>query len=115
MPKAFGKNFPQGKASKYGNRRTEYNGRWFASRKEANRAAELDLLVRAGVVTKWEPQPRFPIQHKGVAVCTYVGDFEVTYPDGRVEVEDVKGFKTDVYKIKKKLVKAHYGIDIKEV
>jgi hypothetical protein len=66
-------------------------------------------------VRKWEAQPRFPIVHEGIKICTYVGDFKVEYPDGRVEIEDTKGMLTPIYKLKKKLVKAFYGIEIKEL
>ena len=105
----------QPKRSKYRNKRTFYNGVWFSSQKEAGRAGELDLLVRSGYVRSWEAQPRFPIEHQGQKICTYVGDFKVEYPDGHVEIEDVKGMKTPVYKLKRKLVKAFYGIEIKEL
>lgn len=101
--------------SKYRNKRTLYNGRLFASKKEAERAIELDLLVRSGIVKEWEAQPRFPMEHNGVKICSYVGDFRVIYPDGRIEIEDVKGMKTPMYNLKKKLVRAFYGIDIKEI
>ena len=39
---------------------------------------------------------------------TYIADFVVTYPDGRVEVEDTKGKYTEVFKIKQKLFEARY-------
>ena len=39
----------------------------------------------------------------------------MTYGDGRIEYVDVKGVKTDIYRIKKKLVEALYSIKIKEV
>lgn len=47
--------------------------------------------------------------------CTYIADFRVTYADGRVEVIDVKGMKTEVYKIKRKLMLFVHGIKIREV
>ena len=51
----------------------------------------------------------------GVKICTYYADFVVYFPSGKVEVIDVKGFKTDVYKLKKKMMLAFHGIYIKEV
>lgn len=101
--------------SKYRNIKTYHNGKLYDSKKEAKRAGELDLLVRAGVVKGYEDQPKFPIVHKKIKICTYVGDFLVQYPDGRAEVEDVKGVRTAIYKLKKKLVRAFYGIEIKEI
>jgi hypothetical protein len=47
-------------------------------------------------------------------VGTYFADFKVTYGDGRVEVVDVKGVKTPLYRFKKKCVEAGYNIIIKE-
>lgn len=101
--------------SKYSNKKTEYNGIIFDSKKEARRAQELDVLKRVGEITSWSPQPVFKIEHEGVKICVYKADFKVEYPDGRIEYEDIKGFKTPVYNLKKKLVKAFYGIDIKEL
>ena len=101
--------------SKYKNKRTFYNGRWYDSKKESERAFELDSLKKANVVKEWTPQVRYRFEHNGVLIGTYVLDFKVEYSDGTVEHEDVKGYKTDVYKIKKKLMKAFYDIDIKEL
>lgn len=101
--------------SKYGNKETDYSGRRYDSKKEAERAAELDVLQRSGVVRNWQAQPKFHFEHNGQKICTYIADFRVEYPDGRVEIEDVKGVKTGVYSIKKKLMKAFYGIEIKEL
>lgn len=100
--------------SKFKNKRTFYNGRWYDSKKESKRAFELDSLKKAGVVKEWTPQVRYKFQHNSVVIGTYVLDFLVEYSDGTIEYEDVKGYKTDVYKLKKKLMKAFYGIDIKE-
>ncbi len=44
-----------------------------------------------------------------------MADFVVLYPNGRYVVEDAKGVKTDVYKIKKKLMKETYNIEVIEV
>lgn len=101
--------------SKYGNTKTVYNGQIFDSKKESLRAIELDFLQRVGVVKKWEPQPKFKFELNGQKICTYVADFKVEYPDGHIEIEDVKGFKTAIYRVKKKMLKAFYGIDIKEL
>lgn len=47
--------------------------------------------------------------------CSYVADFVYTTRDGKLVVEDAKGFRTEAYKLKKKLMLWRYGIDIKEV
>lgn len=101
--------------SKYGNRWTVYNGRKYQSRAEARRAQELDILIRAGAVESWTPQPRFKIEIKGERITTYRGDFLVLWTDGRRTVEDVKGVVTEVYKIKRALMRAVLGVEIVEV
>ena len=83
------------KRSKYGNRRTEYGGMVYDSQKEASRAVELDLLKQAGEVLCWVPHVMFPLS-KGVS---YEADFVVVYTDWHVEVEDVKGVKTQAYQL----------------
>lgn len=104
---------------KYKNKRTEYNGRTYDSQKEAQHAATLDMLKRAADpkerVVSWEPQPRFKLEVNGVPICAYVGDFQVTFGDGRVEIQDVKGEATEklpVFKLKKKLMQAVRGIEV---
>lgn len=103
--------------NKYGNKKTIYNGKIYDSKKEANRAFELDMLKKAKLVEDFEAQFPLSIIINGVKVCKYVADFKVKYSD-RVEYEDVKSDYTKrlpLYRIKKKLVLAVLGIDIKEV
>lgn len=96
--------------SKYKNKKTEVDGVKFDSMKEARRYGELKLLVRGGVIKDLKLQPAFELvpsqvyQGKTMKKVSYIADF--MYKDikrGITVVEDVKGFKTDVYKIKKKL------------
>ena len=90
----------------------------YDSRKEAQYAALLDTLRKATApkerVVSVERQVPYPITIKRKPICKYVLDFKVTYADGRVEHIDVKGMKTDIYRLKKKMVKACYDIDILE-
>jgi hypothetical protein len=102
-------------ANKYGNRKTVVDGVTFASAKEATRYAQLRTLERAGVIKGLILQPRFPLVVNGAKVCTYVADFEYRDEDGTRVIEDVKGVRTDVYRIKNKLLRAVHGIDVKEV
>jgi hypothetical protein len=92
---------------------TTLDGRRFASKKEARRYAELLLLQKAGLVRNLECQVSFPLKVNGVLVGTYVADFEYV-ENARQVVEDVKGMKTPVYNLKRKLMKAVYDIDIVE-
>jgi hypothetical protein len=106
------------KLSKYRNRKTEYMGIHFASQKEKNRYQELLLLERAGLIKNIELQPRYDLVVNGHKLGFYRGDFR--YEDvatDSVILEDVKSpaTKTAVYQLKKKLVKALYGVDIVEV
>lgn len=96
------------RTSKYAAIRTEVNGIMFASKREAKRYSELCLLERAGEIASIELQPKFPCVVNGQKVCTYIADFAYLNSQGSRIVEDVKGFKTPMYRLKKKLVEALY-------
>ncbi len=102
--------------SKYKNHKVEVDGVTFASKAEASRYASLKLLVRVGGIEGLELQPRFPLVVNGVKVATYVADFRYRVAaTGEVVVEDVKGVRTPVYRLKKKLLEALSGTKITEV
>lgn len=102
--------------NKYRNVPVTIDGVRFASKREANRYCELKLLLRAGAIRDLVTHPKYPLCVLGVTVATYVADF--AYLDvrtgGRV-TEDAKGVRTPVYRLKKRLMKAIHGIDVKEV
>lgn len=101
---------------KYNAIKTEVDGYVFASRREANRYQELRLLERVGEIEDLELQPVYPCVVNDVLVCKYIADFRYTaLPRGNVVVEDAKGVKTAVYRLKNKLVCAIYGVVIIEV
>ena len=83
--------------------------RGFDSKKEQARSLELELLQKAGVITdlqaqyKVELQPRFKRDGKTYRPIIYVADFYYK-ENGRETLEEVKGFETEVWKIKKKMV-----------
>lgn len=108
-----------GGGNKYLNKRTVYNGRNYHSKKEAEYAQELDLLIKAKIVEKWEPQVKIPITVNGEKICDYILDFLIHYTNGKKEYVDVKGLKKGAayqyFVIKKKLIKAIHKIEIKEV
>lgn len=96
---------------KYGNRRVGA----YDSLKEARRAQELDLLAKARKISSVRHHPRYRLEVCGVHVCDYEADFQyLDMETGRTVVEDVKGVRTPVYKLKKKLMRAIYQIDILE-
>lgn len=120
------------RVSKYRAVPTVVDGVRFASKREAARYQELKLLERAGKIEDLELQPEFAIHVpimtgtvkgavksvpvRSVPVAVYRADFAYVdwYSGGRV-VEDVKGVRTPVYRLKKKLVEAQYGVRIHEV
>lgn len=113
--------------SKYKAIKTEVDGIVFASKKEAKRYSELKWLEKGGRITDLELQPKFDVVVCGVKICTYKADYKyyevseimrgesVRVDCEKMIVEDVKGFKTPVYRLKKKLVEAIYGIEIREI
>jgi hypothetical protein len=101
--------------SKYKSKATTIDGIRFASKAEARRYGELKVMLGAGLISDLELQPSFPVRINGIKVFTYKGDFQYRDQGGTV-VEDVKGFKTPVYRLKKKCVEAFYpGTVITEV
>lgn len=113
-------------ASKYHNTKTVHaDGTKFDSKREMHRYCNLLLMQKAKVITGLELQPRIPIIIKGVAIkyliatgtrqMFYVADFKYFDRERQQWVlEDAKGHATEVYKIKRALVKA-MGITIEEV
>ena len=110
--------------SKYGNRKVIIDGEKFDSLKEAARWQELKWLQRAGEIRELRRQVPFVIiptqrDENGRVIekqVTYIADF-VYYEKNslRSTVEDVKGVRTEVYKLKRKLMLYRNGIRIKEV
>lgn len=109
--------------NKYGNKKVKVDGHTFDSQKEARRYKELKLLERAGKIKDLELQPMFELiptirtETETLRKTVYKADFR--YVDTKtkgVVVEDVKGFKTDVYKLKKKMLLHKYkDVDFREV
>jgi len=105
---------------KYRNVPVVVDGIRFDSKKESRRYSELKLLEKAGEIQALELQPSFKIDINEKRVCTYKADFEYMDLRGPVErvVEDVKSpptRKNSTYRLKKKLVEAVYGIEIREI
>ena len=83
----------------------------FASKKEMNHYMDLQKLQSLGEIIFFLRQ--VPLHIPGG--IKYVCDFVVFWAQGEVTFEDVKGFKTEMYKTKKKLVEHHYSLEIIEV
>ena len=117
--------------SKYHNVRTTVNGIPFDSKKEAERYLELLWFQQAGHIRNLKLQPEFTLIEAYVTPdgdkvnrMVYRADFSFerkTEPDSSGQiywvpcVEDVKGVKTEAYKLKKKLMLSKYGIRVEEI
>jgi hypothetical protein len=104
----------------------------FDSVKEYRRFCELSLLEKAGKITELKRQVKcvlIPAQYEPDTIgprggvkrgkliereCAYIADF-VYVQDGKLVVEDTKGFRTTDYIIKRKLMLHVHGIRIKEI
>lgn len=118
--------------AKYYSKKVTRDGMTFDSVKEYKRWCELRLLEKAGAISNLQRQVEFeliPAQRepdrvgvrggkiKGKTIehaVRYVADF-VYVEDGQTVVEDVKGYRTPEYKLKRKLMLWARGIQIKEV
>jgi len=104
------------KPHKYHAQRTEYNGRWYASKKEALHAQENDLKIKAGYLDFYLTQVPFRLP----GGITYRADFAeftrvVNTPIFEVHWVDTKGYDTPVSDLKRKQVKEIYGIEIEVI
>jgi hypothetical protein len=106
-----------GKYNKYNAKKTEFMGFKFDSKWEAERYGQLASMALAGVVKDLERQVKYEIVVNNYKICRYVADFVYTlvHEDGTEEkiVEDAKGVQTTDFKLKMKLMKAVFNIDIK--
>lgn len=98
---------------KYRNVKTVVDNIKFDSKKEALRYLELKQWQKEGKIKCLELQPTYSIFVEMTRICTYKADFSYVV-NNRVVTEDVKGIKTPVYRLKKKLMKVCHGIDILE-
>lgn len=110
------------RSNKYHNTKVIYNGIKFDSKKEMQRYKELVLLKNEGIISSLELQKKFELQPsykrngKTIRSISYIADFY--YYDNvkrQYVVEDTKGVKTEVYKLKKKLFEYKYNLTIDEL
>lgn len=107
------------KAGKYHARKTTVDGITFDSKREADRYLVLRGMEEDGLIedlrrqVRYELVPAFDVDGKHYRPVYYVADF-VYVEDGKEVVEDVKGVRTDVYKLKSKLFARRYGVSVKE-
>lgn len=110
--------------SKYNAKKVIVDGITFDSKKESKRYLELKQMQENGEIHDLQLQvpfeliPSFEIVIDGKKrkrrPITYVADF-VYYKNDEKVIEDVKGLRTPVYNIKKKLFEYRYHETIREV
>ena len=111
------------KINKYHNKKVTYKEIEFDSKKERARFITLKQLEKMGIIKELELQKKFLLQEgytnvegKKIRPIYYIADFYYyDYIDNKWVVEDVKGVRTDVYKLKKKLFEYKYNLTIDEL
>lgn len=107
--------------SKYHAKKTTVDGITFDSKREADRYLVLKSMEEDGAIedirrqVRYELVPAFDVDGRHYRPVYYVADF--VYLDketGKEVVEDVKGMRTDVYRLKSKLFARRYGMSIRE-
>ena len=111
--------------TKYGNKKVEYDGHIFDSKKEARKYAELKIMEDAGEIINLRLQVPFelvPPQAVGdrkYRAVKYIADFVYVNKDRELVVLDVKGYRGGpayrMFMVKKKLMLHRYGVEIQEV
>lgn len=105
--------------SKYHAKKTTVDGITFDSRREAYRYLILKNMEEDGAIedlrrqVRYELTPAFDVDGKHYRPVYYIADF-VYVEDGKEVIEDVKGMKTDTYRLKAKLFARRYGVNIRE-
>ena len=103
--------------NKFGSRKVKSpDGQVFDSQREYNRWCNLRMLEKAGKIHDLRRQVTYVLIPKQgtTRACTYIADFVYIDSDRNTVVEDCKGYRTEVYKIKKKLMLWVHGIRIRE-
>jgi hypothetical protein len=112
--------FRKSKRGKFNANGRRIGDHWFPSKAEADRFEQLFEMQQRGIIAELEMQVPFPCMVNGQLVCTYVADFRYRIRPrqlgSRVLVEEVKGMRTNEYKIKRKLLAAlHPAIQVIEL
>lgn len=105
--------------NKYHNKKCFYKDMTFDSKKEKDYYIVLEMMLKNKQITdlktqvKFELQQSFKFKEKTIRSINYIADF--TYvKDGQLVIVDTKGYRTEVYKLKKKMMQ-YKGYDIKEI
>lgn len=115
------KRVSRSRKSKYGNRKVELDGHVFDSVAESKYYQQLKWLEANKQINFFRCQPRYRLQDgfekagKKHRPIDYIADFEIHHIDGSIEVVDVKGALTDVFRLKQKLFEKKYPHNLKLV
>lgn len=110
------------KPNKYNAKSVTYDGIKFDSTKEGHRYLALREKIKTGLISDLRMQVKYqliPYQKfkdgSYMKSTSYIADFVyIDTATGLEVVEDVKGVKTDVYQIKRKLMKLLKNIEVYE-
>ena len=98
----------QRSGNKYHSKSTQYEGVVYHSKLEAAYAQELDLRAKAKDIRSWECQVKLDLKVNGVHITNYYIDFVVTHNDGSREFVETKGFETETWRLKWKILEATF-------
>lgn len=110
--------------TKYRAQRTTVDGITFDSKKEARRWGELQMLAKAGEITELERQHKIPLAMDEYPIkirsarypngrrVSYVADFTY-FENGQFVIEDTKGFDTPLSRLKRAIVEAMTGAEVR--
>lgn len=108
--------------SKYHNKKVFYGDILFDSKKECNYFYKLKLMEKTEMIKDLKRQvpfeliPTYKINNRTVRKMQYIADFTyITTNDNKLHIVDTKGYRTEVYKLKKKIFEYKYKMEIEEI
>jgi hypothetical protein len=105
------------RSHKYNAQPTLLDGILFDSKFESEHYAALKLLEKSGEIVDLALQPQWPLIVNGEVVAHVIYDF--AYKDlragGERQIVDVKGVRNRIYRLKKKMFEAQYGLKVTEI
>lgn len=112
MATVFVKKYGKSRKRKYHNRTVDSEDGKFDSKLEYRRWLFLKAAQMAGQITELERQVAFSFDIGSDHICKYISDFTYRRKGGEYVVSDAKGIFTDVFKLKAKMMRIFYGIEV---